>query len=53
MTTRTGSAWLGGLALAVGAALAVPAPAEAGATFDAIKSRGVVTCGVNTGVAGF
>ena len=41
-----------GLAIAVGLALA-PGAAEAGATFDAIKSRGVVTCGVNTGVAGF
>ncbi|MEJ0069715.1 MAG: amino acid ABC transporter substrate-binding protein [Pseudomonadota bacterium] len=41
-------------ALAVGAvALTGSGPARAGATVDAIKSRGVVTCGVNTGVAGF
>src|SRR5579871_145975 len=37
----------------VATVLAAHSPAEAGATFDAIKSRGVVTCGVNTGVAGF
>jgi general L-amino acid transport system substrate-binding protein len=30
-----------------------PAGARAGATFDAVKARGSVTCGVNTGVAGF
>ncbi|MBI3514235.1 MAG: amino acid ABC transporter substrate-binding protein [Proteobacteria bacterium] len=41
-----------GLALAVGLAL-TPGAAKAGATFEAIKARGVVTCGVNTGVAGF
>src|SRR5207244_3085891 len=41
-----------GLAIALGLTLA-PGAAEAGATFDAIKSRGVVSCGVNTGVAGF
>jgi general L-amino acid transport system substrate-binding protein len=39
--------------LAALAAIAVAAPAHAGATFDAIKSKGVVTCGVNTGLAGF
>jgi general L-amino acid transport system substrate-binding protein len=33
--------------------LALGGGAQAGATVDAIKSRGVVTCGVNTGVAGF
>jgi len=42
------------VAVAIGAvALAVGGPARAGATVDAIKARGVVTCGVNTGVAGF
>src|SRR3954471_13920597 len=39
-------------ALAAGGAL-LAGGAQAGATFDAVKSRGVVTCGVNTGVAGF
>jgi general L-amino acid transport system substrate-binding protein len=39
-------------ALAAGSVLACGG-AQAGATFDAVKSRGVVTCGVNTGVAGF
>ena len=41
------------------AALAVPAfalfcaPAQAGKTIDAIKARGQLVCGVNTGLAGF
>src|SRR5579864_4145119 len=41
---------------AVGAALAVlgvPALALAGPTLDGVKSRGVVACAVNTGLAGF
>jgi general L-amino acid transport system substrate-binding protein len=41
---------------ALGAALAVlgaPALALAGPTLDGVKSRGVVTCAVNTGLAGF
>jgi general L-amino acid transport system substrate-binding protein len=29
------------------------APAHAGKTLDAIKARGQVICGVNTGLAGF
>ena len=37
---------------AFGAMLAAPA-AHAGKTLDAIKSRGQVVCGVNTGLAGF
>jgi general L-amino acid transport system substrate-binding protein len=43
------------IASGIAAALALGAAggAQAGATVDAIKSRGVVTCGVNTGVAGF
>jgi general L-amino acid transport system substrate-binding protein len=41
---------LGGL-LAVGALTALPA--HAGKTLDAIKQRGQVICGVNTGLAGF
>jgi general L-amino acid transport system substrate-binding protein len=40
------------LALAVAAALAA-APAFAGKTVDAIKARGSLVCGVNTGLAGF
>ena len=39
------------LAVALGAAFA--APAHAGKTLDAIKARGQVVCGVNTGLAGF
>src|SRR5258706_14860445 len=38
--------------LAAGGALACGG-AQAGATFDAVKARGVVSCGVNTGVGGF
>ena len=37
---------------ALGALLAAPA-AHAGKTVDAIKARGQVVCGVNTGLAGF
>ena len=40
-------------ALAAAVLLGAGGAARAGATVDAIKSRGVVTCGVNTGVAGF
>ncbi len=35
------------------AALALGAPAHAGKTVDAIKARGQLVCGVNTGLAGF
>jgi general L-amino acid transport system substrate-binding protein len=35
------------------AAAALAGPAHAGKTLDAIKARGQVVCGVNTGVAGF
>ena len=35
------------------ATLFVTQTASAGATFDAIKARGTLVCGVNTGVAGF
>lgn len=46
------SPWIRSLALA--AALAVPAfAAHAGPTLDAIKSKGVLRCGVNTGLLGF
>ncbi|CAG1018270.1 Putative amino-acid ABC transporter-binding protein YhdW [Burkholderiaceae bacterium] len=37
----------------VAAGAAVSFPAYAGKTLDAIKSRGQVVCGVNTGLAGF
>ncbi len=42
------------LALATaGLTLAAALPAHAGKTLDAIKARGQVVCGVNTGLAGF
>ena len=41
-----------GAVLALGTLLAAPA-AHAGKTLDAIKARGQVVCGVNTGLAGF
>lgn len=37
----------------LGLLLAAPVPALAGKTLDAIKSRGQLVCGVNTGLAGF
>ncbi|MGE5538707.1 MAG: amino acid ABC transporter substrate-binding protein [Gemmatimonas sp.] len=44
-----------GLISAVAAAVIVcgTTAAQAGATFEAVKARGQVTCGVNTGLAGF
>jgi general L-amino acid transport system substrate-binding protein len=43
-----------GLTLALpGVARAQQAPAAAANTFDAVKSRGQLVCGVNTGLAGF
>ena len=33
--------------------LPLSGPAKAGQTFDTVKSRGVVTCGVHTGLGGF
>jgi general L-amino acid transport system substrate-binding protein len=44
---------LGGLVLGAVATLAQADIASAGATFDAVKARGVVHCGVNTGLSGF
>jgi len=41
------------LAATAVAAAAVTAPAHAGKTLDAIKARGQLVCGVNTGLAGF
>jgi general L-amino acid transport system substrate-binding protein len=43
--------WLVGLMAA--ATLSVPAVSFAGPTLDAIKSKGVLRCGVNTGLLGF
>jgi len=40
-----------GVAAVVAAGFA--ASAQAGATFDAVKQRGFIQCGVNTGLAGF
>ena len=42
-----------GAATAAVAALAFAVPVQAGPTLDAIKARGVVHCGVNTGLVGF
>ena len=39
--------------LAGGLMLGHALPARAGVTLDAVRQRGHVTCGVNTGVAGF
>ncbi len=44
---------LGWAALAAAAAVTVSASANAGALLDAIKARGNLICGVNTGLAGF
>jgi general L-amino acid transport system substrate-binding protein len=40
-------------ALCAATVLALPLTAHAGKTLDAIKARGQVVCGVNTGLAGF
>jgi general L-amino acid transport system substrate-binding protein len=40
-------------AAALAALAALAAPAHAGKTLDAIKARGQLVCGVNTGLAGF
>lgn len=45
--------WLAALPLACSLAAAAVGPAAAGPTFDAVKARGQVICGVNAGVAGF
>ncbi len=41
------------LVAAASAGLLAAMPAYAGKTLDSIKSKGMVTCGVNTGLAGF
>jgi general L-amino acid transport system substrate-binding protein len=40
-------------AIAAAVGMAVALPAQAGKTLDAIKARGQLVCGVNTGLAGF
>ncbi len=50
MIKDAGRILAGGL---VAAAVLASAPAHAGKTLDAIKARGSVVCGVNTGLAGF
>jgi general L-amino acid transport system substrate-binding protein len=50
MKTTRKHVLLGGLAAA---ALIAAAPAQAGKTLDAVKARGSIVCGVNTGLAGF
>src|SRR5262245_55335020 len=50
MTTMRAIATGAALVLAAGAA---QAQAPAGSTFDAVKNRGQLVCGVSTGLAGF
>jgi general L-amino acid transport system substrate-binding protein len=45
-------AWMAALAAAA-TVFAVPEPAKAGATLDAVKARGQLVCGIHTGIAGF
>ena len=46
--------FLAGAAMALGLAAGyAPGAAQAGQTFDAIKARGSLVCGINVGVAGF
>ena len=44
---------IGAAAALLATALAAPARAQGSATIDAIKSKGMLTCGVSTGNAGF
>lgn len=39
--------------LAIACGIGVAMPAQAGTTFDAVKARGILNCGVHTGLAGF
>ncbi|RYI04424.1 MAG: amino acid ABC transporter substrate-binding protein, partial [Acetobacteraceae bacterium] len=48
-----GAAALGCAMLLPGLAQAQPAPANASNTFDAVRARGQLICGVTTGLAGF
>src|SRR5690348_16837437 len=59
ITTRSGRVSmkhlrsLGGVALGVLGVILAGSAALAGPTLDGVKSRGIVTCAVNTGLAGF
>jgi general L-amino acid transport system substrate-binding protein len=52
MTHATAKSLITGALAAVSMAL-IAVPAQAGKTIDAIKARGQLVCGVNTGLAGF
>ena len=47
------SGWAAGLVLAIMVGGGIAMPAAAGPTLDKVKQAGTVTCGVQTGVAGF
>ncbi|MBE9606153.1 amino acid ABC transporter substrate-binding protein [Acetobacteraceae bacterium H6797] len=44
---------IGAVGIALPALAQTPAPATGSPTFDAVKARGTLVCGVNTGLAGF
>jgi general L-amino acid transport system substrate-binding protein len=52
LSRALGAAFAAALALPA-AAQTPPAPASAANTFDSVKARGTLVCGVNTGLAGF
>ncbi len=51
MYQRSAVKWIAGAAVLLTAAVSLPA--HAGKTLDTMKQRGVLTCGVNVGLAGF
>jgi general L-amino acid transport system substrate-binding protein len=51
MHQRNAVKWVAGVAVLLTAAVSFPA--HAGKTLDAMKQRGALVCGVNTGLAGF
>ena len=53
MTSRISSAMLTSALLALASTLLTPQKAWAGKTLEAIKQRDAISCGVNTGLAGF
>jgi general L-amino acid transport system substrate-binding protein len=53
MTFKTKVATFGAAASIAATFALIAAPAQAGKTVDAIKAKGSLTCGVNTGLAGF
>ena len=53
MTSRISSAMLTSALLALASTLLTPQKAWAGKTVEAIKQRDAISCGVNTGLAGF